>query len=199
MNKNERSLLTVKLTIDYVVRLEKWYQLATLTQYEQGIAWYPMARAQCQAIANEYRIPLDIVVAMVAALSPGCPWDKNLIDTILVIEEGNIAKCSTYRRNVFKADNIMWNNDISLLSGLKVVQFYNSIMRPDTHRIACIDRHMRRSIGEFNKRDKLLVHQRKAVVNAIAILADRHNVSVPSFQAIIWLVVRGGLLSPNGE
>ena len=46
------------------------FQLATLTEQQDGVSWYPAARAIATNLAKRYSIPAAHAVGVTAALSP---------------------------------------------------------------------------------------------------------------------------------
>ena len=61
-----------------VRHLVNLFAMATESELELGIDWYPSARRKAEDIAALYHIDLDIVIKVAAAISPKCPWETNL-------------------------------------------------------------------------------------------------------------------------
>ena len=125
-----------------------------------GIAWYAEAYEECRTIADEYRLPVYVVVGVVAALSPNNRWTtniKNARDLIDCYSHGidmdRVSVC-TYSAMKRKAWSILEDRPIRLvehdtvivdetkerLNGRKIVCFYENIMGEDT---CTIDGHAR--------------------------------------------------------
>lgn len=186
----ERFLTVQTLKADYVEKLQLWLDKATIKQYEDGLVWYDEAQLACAKLAKQYNTSTEIVSAVVSALSPGCPWDRNIGDATAVLENGYIeGVCATYKSNVRTAANILEKQDASLLSGVKVEAFHASIMNPKDSIIPCIDRWMLVSIGITHKAS-LGVDERTALYEAFLTLSKRQQIPVPATQAIVWSVVR---------
>ena len=127
------------------------YRLANPDEVKHGMTWYHQARCECQKIADQQKIPLHIVVGVVAALSPNNKWDRNITnaeDLIVAYLAGDhieSVKVSTYHKMKEKAWSIleaMPDHDgvITILNGQKIVSFYRNIMGDDT---CTIDGHAR--------------------------------------------------------
>ena len=107
-----------------------------------GIAWYQIAHTIAANIAKRHDRSLQTVIGITAALSPGCQWTKNVIDTIAMLEHGSNAIVSTYNANKSKAASIYTGADPDLiLGGHKVKSFYQNMMLPEQDRHITIDRH----------------------------------------------------------
>ena len=119
------------------------YKLATPSEKKDGIAWYLKALVEAENMAIKFDIPVNIVVGVIASLSPNNKWDRNLInasDTIQAFLNGDSIesfKVSTYNKMKEKAWYIletMPNHEetITILNGQKIVSFYRNIMGDDT-------------------------------------------------------------------
>jgi len=123
-----------------------------------GIAWYAEAYEECRIIADRFKLPIHIVVGVVAALSPNNRWElniRNANDLICAFACGStmddVSVC-TYTAMKQKAWDILCNwkslnrnssedDDVKVaLNGKKIVCFYENIMGDDT---CTIDGHAR--------------------------------------------------------
>tara|TARA_R100001594_G_scaffold76973_1_gene111593 strand:+ start:1086 stop:1679 length:594 start_codon:yes stop_codon:yes gene_type:complete len=129
----------------------KIYKLASPEEKRDGIVWYVNAFADCKRIALDTKVPVHIVVGVVAALSPNNKWDRNitnardLIEGYLNGEHVESIKVSTYHAMKNKAwsilDQMPDEDGVSLiLNGQKIVSFYRNIMGHDT---CTVDGHAR--------------------------------------------------------
>jgi hypothetical protein len=175
------------------------YASATPEEKTQGEQWYVIARAQCKHIAMRYNLPVEIVAAIVAVLSPNCPWDRNLKDA------ENLLRCYangwpiewvsavTYRRNVWRAWDIRDKLDASLLHGPKVEAFYHCIVNPNSHHV-CIDRHIYCATTGIEYTTETMPHitkeAHKAITRAICKVAAENHVIPHRIQATIWIIRR---------
>ena len=128
---------------DNIKNILSIYKLATPQEIKDGIAWYLEAYKISNEIAIECELPLNIVVGVIASLSPNNKWDRNilnardLIKAFLNGEHIESFKVSTYNAMKQKAWHIMetmpnHEETISILNGQKIVSFYRNIMGDDT-------------------------------------------------------------------
>ena len=92
----------------------------------EGMHWYQSANDDARIISEKYNIPLESVLGVIAALSPGNSWGKNLLDAEVLISEwskgyrGNkLPLVGTYgRRNRIKSEKILGGKDpLEILGG----------------------------------------------------------------------------------
>ena len=146
-----------------------------------GIAWYAEAYEECRLIADEYDLPVYIVAAVVAALSPNNRWTtniKNARDLIDCYSHGidmdRVSVC-TYGAMKHKAWNIL-QFDIqpdeikTHLNGRKIVCFYENIMGEDT---CTIDGHARNIA--YNERVNLTDNKTNIGVKEYANLQEAYR------------------------
>ena len=55
------------------------------TQRDEGKLWYPNAQKAAHNIAVKYDVPVYIVVAVIAALSPNNKWSRNVVNADALI------------------------------------------------------------------------------------------------------------------
>lgn len=110
------------------------YEQATEAEKAAGIAWYKEARSFCRKQAQEYGVSLEVVVAVISALSPRNKWEQNLKDAVTVLEavrQGkgpDDVKVSTFGKNKVKAFNIVLNHKPSLVkASSKTAAFFDNI------------------------------------------------------------------------
>ena len=109
-----------------------------------GIKWYLNAHDFCLSISQEYNLNLDIVVAILATLSPRNKWESNkqdCINTIKAFQAGldiNQFKVKTFNRNKQKAWDILITEK-PVLTGNKVTAFYCNIRYPVKSKEVTID------------------------------------------------------------
>ena len=133
------------------------YQLATLTEQQDGIAWYPAAKAIAGRLAERYEITETTAIGVIAALSPRNRWDRNVQDADSLIaafvaggaEQANLTKVCTFGANKAKAIRTLENEQdaiecvrrdevLAILSGPKLREFASCIAGLDD---VCIDGH----------------------------------------------------------
>jgi len=120
------------------------------------LAWYATAFTDCERIANQFGLPVNIVAGVVSALSPNNKWERNIENAHVLIDAffkgDNITdfKVSTYNPMKDKAwqilnamnpkDNPTMSDDeiAKVLNGQKIISFFRCILGYDT---CCIDGH----------------------------------------------------------
>ena len=155
-----------------------------------GIAWYAEAYEECRTIADEYVLPVYIVVAVVAALSPNNRWTTNitnardLIDAFFNGRDMDSVSVCTYGAMKRKAWSILEDRPIRLrehdtviidepkewLNGRKIVCFYENIMGEDT---CTIDGHARNIA--YNERVNLTDNKTSIGVKEYANLQEAYR------------------------
>ena len=117
------------------------YQLATLTEQQDGIAWYPAAKAIARTLADRHGIHPAEAAGVIAALSPRNRWERNVQDADSLIaayqaggpEQAQLTKVCTFGANKAKAIRILeagvlTDADVlAILSGPKLKEFYSCI------------------------------------------------------------------------
>ena len=175
-----------------------------------GLAWYRTAHNETLALANEVGLPHATVVGMVAALSPGLRWEKNIGEARRVnvaLQAGlPVPSVGVYgRANQAKAEAIYHGADpLSVLGGFKVRAFYQNIYTPDQTTEITVDRHAycaavnRRKDRDFQhaaingraypKLDKPRPYRH--ISRHYKVLAAKLGILAHELQAVIWLVWR---------
>ena len=167
---------------------------------EAGAQWYQVAHDTCVALdgVRPWRI-----AGMIAALSPGLEWNRNVLAAIEVEKTGDTS-LTYYGQNIRKSRLIknIWYRDetdpLKVLKGNKVTAFYRAILNPtDKHAVTVIDSHMASSYCgvKFQWHDKQLAHlSKKHVYNkindAMIQASSVAGVHPHTFQATVWLVWR---------
>lgn len=121
-------------------RIMDVHALSTDEERAAGATWYEDARAHADRLARKHGVTLRQAVGIIAALSPGCSWDRNLVlaEHMLIT-----ADCShPYGDAISKARRILQGEDPNLvLGGRKVRSFYRNILYPALPGPVTIDRH----------------------------------------------------------
>lgn len=167
-----------------------------------GLKWYAEAHDECQKLADELGLELWKVVAILAILSPKCPWNKNIEYTKAVITG---KPCGALGPNVKKAERLLAGAPLTdCLRGPKVTSFYYNILRRGYDTNVTIDVHIRRLFtGKAGNVHKALYKQ---ITNQILILASIIRLPPAKVQAILWVYSRGltsqehfGIMKPYTE
>lgn len=159
-----------------VKNIKAMFKASSQTQIDAGMAWYQNAQDQAQAIAIKHDMPVYIVVAVIAALSPNNKWARNLQNADDLIA-GFIAgdaietiKVSTYHKMKQKAWAILqdipdYDMAKTMLNGQKITSFFMDIM------------------GEFNV--TIDGHARNIAYNErVGLTDDRTNIGVREYRAL---------------
>jgi hypothetical protein len=140
------------MTRTNVDNIKAIYQLATLTEQQDGISWYPAARQIARNLADRHGIHPAEVAGVIAALSPRNRWERNVQDADSLIaayqaggpEQAQLTKVCTFGANKAKAIRILeagvlTDADVlAILSGPKLKEFYSCIQGIAD---VCIDGH----------------------------------------------------------
>lgn len=157
--------------------------------------WYAIAHKWCADVAQAYGLTVSQVAGITAAMSPQISWDKNKLQTILLIQKmrngEELTGLMAYKVNVEKARRIyMGENALDVLGGKKVRSFYGNLMLDDS--TVTIDRHAlhialygcgnEEKSGSITPTDKLYDIAQSAYVTAANIL----GITPYSLQSITW-------------
>lgn len=161
----------------------------------QASNWYEIAHKWCMDVASAYGLTVSQVAGITAAMSPQIPWDKNKLQTILLIQKmrngEELTGLMAYKVNVEKARRIyMGENALDVLGGKKVRSFYGNLMLDDS--TVTIDRHAlhialygcgnEEKSGSITPTDKLYDIAQSAYVTA----ANIFGITPYSLQSITW-------------
>ena len=181
------------------------YQLATLTEQQDGIAWYPAAKAIAVQLAERYSIPAAQTIGVIAALSPRNRWERNVQDADALIaayqaggaEQARLTKVCTFGANKEKAIKILESGletlptALDILSGPKLREFASCIAGLDD---VCIDGHAfciwaanRTGLADVPAIGVKLRREIKADYQAAA---DELGITPSACQAITWVTWR---------
>lgn len=163
--------------------------------------WYFAAKDNVAKLSEKYSLPLEVVAAVVAVLSPGNRWITNLHAANQLIagyqnakRDGVdlVIKTNAYPENVKKAIEILKTGDVSLVTGPKVTVFFNSLVDPlksasnlvlDGHAINIWRGEKRRLKGI-----RLTNQQRERMLQDYHTAANELGISVQSLQAVTWYI-----------
>ena len=120
------------------------YQLATLTEKQDGINWYPAAKAIAVSLADRHGVTAAQAIGVIAALSPRNRWERNVQDADALItaykaggaEQAQLTKVCTFSSNKAKAIKILESGlevlptALEILSGPKLREFASCIRWP---------------------------------------------------------------------
>lgn len=193
------------MTRTNVENIKAIYQLATLTEKQDGITWYPAAKAIAVKLAERYSIPAAQAIGVIAALSPRNRWERNVEDADSLIaafqaggaEQAMLTKVCTFGANKAKAVKILESGletlptALDILSGPKLREFASCIAGLDD---VCIDGHAfciwaanRTGLKDVPAIGVKLRREIKADYQAAA---DELGITPSACQAITWVTWR---------
>jgi len=193
------------MTRSNIDNIKAVYQLATLTEQQDGITWYPAAKAIAANLAERYGIPAAQAVGVIAALSPRNRWERNVQDADSLIsayvaggaEQARLTKVCTFSANKAKAIKILESgletipSALEILSGPKLREFTSCIAGlPDV----CIDGHAfciwqgeRTNLADV---PSIGVRLRRQIKADYITAADELGITPSACQAITWCAWR---------
>jgi hypothetical protein len=180
---------------------------ATTDERREGMGWYLKAHVETEAMASKYRFTTAQTCGVIAALSPGRQWDKNLEDAETLLNafkrglrRRDLPLVGSYGwRNVEKAENILLSGEpLLFLSGPKTRAFYQCLVNPwkPDDRAVCVDRHAfsvafgARLAENQMPRDKAGYER---VARAYRRTSDDLQLAPHVLQAITWISWRNNL------
>lgn len=108
-------------------RIEKAWNACNDSDKEIGMVWYPKAFETASRIADNYNLPVDSVIAVIANTSPKIHWKRNITVTEILCAGGNPSGVfSTSIRKAIAALNS--DNPVETVSGPKTKAFFQNIM-----------------------------------------------------------------------
>ena len=179
------------------------YRDADETQHAEGLLWYDNAQTAAHYIAVRYDVPVYLVVAVIAALSPNNKWSRNLTNADALIgafirgDGIDSVKVSTYHAMKRKAWDILvarpdYDGAKRMLKGQKITSFFMDIMGEFN---VTIDGHARNiaygeRVGLTDDRSNIGVREYRALQAAYEAAAERLGLMPYQLQAITWRVWR---------
>jgi hypothetical protein len=128
-----------------VRNITKLFRSADLETIQAGADWYQDARRIVDTLADAHKVNADIVVGIIAALSPLNSWGNNVNLATRFLAAGGLN--SGYLGAQLAKANAIYNlSDVSqesietILGGDKTINFYRSIRSAGSEGV-CIDRH----------------------------------------------------------
>ena len=194
------------MTRTNVENIKAIYQLATLTEKQDGINWYPNANQIAISLADRHEISEAQAIGVIAALSPRNRWERNVQDADALIaafnaggaEQAQLTKVCTFNSNKTKAVKILsLSRAISLgpvleiLSGPKLREFASCIAGLSD---VCIDGHAY-CIWAANRTGlkdvpAIGVKLRREIKADYRAAADELGITPSACQAVTWVAWR---------
>lgn len=170
--------------------LRKVYAQATDAEREAGRNWYPEAERIIREWALHYALRPRTVAAVVAALSPQCRWERNLVAANDVLSQQAISLGGPLNVNIAKARAILDDNAESTLpyfkSAPKVASFEQNLLGESDY--VTVDTHAAQAaLGDGTAVISLKWAAYMVFAQAYAEEARAQGVPASAFQATIWL------------
>ncbi|BBX09479.1 DUF7178 family protein [Mycolicibacterium aichiense] len=168
-------------------RIMDVYRVASDADILAGKGWYDEARRVARELAEEAGISVTAAAAVIAHLSPRCPWERNISMAQELVRTGTTK--GLYG-NIAKARLAMIVDDpwSTFGDGPKTKAFAANIIGDD-HAVT-VDVWASRIAG-INEQQLGRVGVYEAVAHAYRLAAKRVGITPAEMQAITWVVVRG--------
>lgn len=186
-----------------IANIVAMYNNADADQIAVGMAWYSDAQEQAHGIAIKHDMPVYIVVAVIAALSPNNKWTRNVLNADALIsafirgDAMETVKVSTYHKMKAKAWRILqeipdYDDAKTILNGQKITSFFMDIMGEFN---VTIDGHARNiayneRVGLTDDRTNIGIREYRALQAAYEDAAKQIGIMPYQLQAITWTVWR---------
>lgn len=170
--------------------LDRYFNLSTEQNIQDGLIWYETANNFCKETAIKYDVSPQLVASVVSALSPRNKWQTNLKDTVTVLEavKRNFApedvKVSTFHTNKFKAFALAKGLTEITSESRKTYSFVRNVGQLDTDRVTVDVWHLRACFNQtIGAVGKLAYDQIEALTLR---KAKQLGLKGYQYQAIIW-------------
>lgn len=179
----------------YINRITGKYRTLDPWNIANGLTWYYEARQHAENLSKKYGLSLETIAGIIAVLSPGVRWDRNLEDAEAILQSDD-AIVTTYSGNKRKALDLKHGANISkCVRGNKVRSFFDNIVSPETSEAVTLDRHMLRFILKTNNDRELnrVFSSRNtyfSIAEYIRRIARRRGLKPLQLQAMLWLQVK---------
>ena len=119
------------------------YRKAKPEEIRQGRRWYHVANNAAGVLAIDYGISVGRTSAIIACLSPGLKWERNIEVARRVLADESLDGLGVrWYNGVHKAKRIIrGHNPDYAIKGNKVKAFRDCILHPDNAMSVCIDGH----------------------------------------------------------
>ena len=181
-------------------RVTSRLMVATPEQWQQGEQWYWRAHDYAASVAATYEMTLHQVAAIIAALSPGCKWDKNKKDAETVCHAAYNRMdmptgINTYGMQLRKAwaiahttgDAYVYERMLSADRNIKTRSFYWNILSPWVSGDVTVDIWM---VRMMDYPDAPSTKQYRDIADAVREVAGVFGLRPHEAQAILWLTER---------
>lgn len=175
--------------------LREIFNSATEADIINGAKWYKAAHDICLRYASQYETTTERVAQILSALSPNNKWERNIVDTELVLNavSANVPaeeiKVCTFHANKFKAFAIARGELTISATSPKTFAFVRNIGALDETKVTIDLWHLRACFGETIEGGLTLKRYRE--LERITIdEAKKVGLKGYEFQAIVWEALR---------
>lgn len=187
-----------------VKNILSFYELATIPEIFEGMAWYNDANTYAKELATRFNISISQVTGIIAAFSPQTTWQDNKRYAVSFLLQPNNSLRSKVSNDKAKAI-LQLNNEADIYEALSITNkafktkaFFKNILNPDINTGVTIDRHaIAGCIQKTNdvyaldeNHAKLTKAQYEFFELAYTQAAQQANILPQQMQAIVWVVYR---------
>jgi hypothetical protein len=185
--------------------LLRLWESRTETDESEGLLWYARANRRGQELALRHDVTISQALGVIAVLSPGCEWSKNLQYADELLASWNSGKRGSElpmvgvygNANLNKAKLILSGHDPMVIipdSSKKVKAFYSCLLRPADSLSVVIDRHAKCAALDLRSEKKGYASKDVTVRSGeydylsrhYVKLADRFGLLPSMVQAVLW-------------
>lgn len=165
----------------------------------EGTHWYSDAHSWALFKAQQYGVDMEVVAAIVSALSPRNEWTRNLYDAdqlLMCYERGDhgpdLVKSATFKKNVVRAWMVREKHDPTIvMTSPKTCAFVENITWPDGPSVTVDTWAYRIAEGDLNLPAKGLSPAKYEVyAQAYRNAAEFVSMRPCELQAITWVEAR---------
>lgn len=173
----------------------KLFNKTSSDNFDNGMTWYKDANNYANILANDFDLPLNKVIGVMAALSPNNKWARNKVDTRNFLAVPSLdTKVCTFINQRKKALSILASSGShqeieKILNGIKTKNFYHNIRFYKVSDRVTVDMWAFRSVGADEKLKNVPL-----VTQAYKEVANELNIVPHQLQAVVWGVIRGSLI-----
>ena len=176
--------------------IRHFYNEATENERDSGLMWYRNFNKWCTNLANEYGYDNATIAAVFSALSPRNKLDKNMIDTIAVLDavRDDIAaddiKVSTFHNNKYKAFDIAKGERSIQDSSPKTYAFLMNVGYLNQSYVTVDVWHMRVCFNKMVVPKSLTPKVYRQIEQATIEVAEEYGIKGYELQAVVWETIR---------
>lgn len=159
---------------------------STFGQIEQASIWYCDAEKVAHEVARNLDTTLEVGASVISAFSPRERWTSNVEKAVAF----SLGKKVTGLSNNLKMAEASLHLGFDALKGPKTNAFARAIAGDEN--AVVVDVWMMRAAGCEN--DSPSKTQYDQISEAVVRVAEEHNMTPRSMQALLWILVRGSAL-----